>query len=148
MGRVAEPVRILFVDDEIEKVEGVAATLREALGIECVVVTTVSAAIAEIHRAPVDLVVADVFLPLGSDPGAAIGPRARRHREHLEDLGGLVLLDEIDRLDPVPRLLAHTACTEVALLELLGERCEARVPKPAPMEVLLQAVLTVVRSVP
>jgi hypothetical protein len=53
----------------------------------------------------------------------------------------VVLLDELDRVNPAPKILAHTACTDFALLEVLGERVTARVPKPAPVDVLLRAVL-------
>jgi hypothetical protein len=56
-------------------------------------------------------------------------------------LGGLVLLDELDRVEPAPRVLAHTACTDYALLEVLGDRVTAQVPKPAPVDVLLRAVM-------
>ncbi len=138
--------RILFVDDEPANVEVVARTLREALDADVVVADTVVAAVAALYAAPADLVVADVFLPLGEASGGAIGPRARQHAELLDHLGGLMLLDEIDRLDPAPALLVHTACTEPALVELLGERATQRVRKPAPVEVLLDAVLGALRA--
>lgn len=134
-------MRLLFVDDDPENVEGIARTLREALEIEVVVVTTVEAAVFELHRAPVTLVVTDLFIPMGARPQDAMGPRARRYAEQLEHLGGLVLLDEVDRVEPPPIVLAHTACVDPILLELLGERVYARVRKPAPFEVLLEAVL-------
>ncbi|MFN7146628.1 MAG: hypothetical protein ACK4YP_22835, partial [Myxococcota bacterium] len=75
-----------------------------------------------------------------------LGPRARRYAEQVEHLGGLVLLDELDRVDHAPILLAHTACNDPILIELLGERVAARVRKPAPTEVLLNAVLEALRS--
>ena len=139
-------MRVLFVDDEPAMVEGVARTLTDGLGIETRVCTTVDTAVAELHRVPYDLVVADIFMPMGARPRDTIGPRARRHLEHLEDLGGLVLMDELDRLVPAPVLLAHTACTDAPLMELLAARSTRRVRKPAPFEVLLQAVLDVVRG--
>ncbi len=139
-------MRVLFVDDEPSNVEGVARTLREGLDIETCVCTTVESAVAELHRVPYDVVVADVFMPMGDRPRESIGPRARRHLEHLQDLGGLVLMDELDRLDPVPLLLAHTACIDPPLVQLLAARSTPRVRKPAPFEVLLQAVLEAVRG--
>ena len=93
-----------------------------------------------------DLVVTDVFIPVHSVPESQLGPRARRKTEHIEHLGGLVLLDEIDRLTDPPLLLAHTACVDPVLIELLGERVVERVRKPAPTEVLLDAVLRVLRE--
>ncbi|MDP2310532.1 MAG: hypothetical protein Q8P18_31225 [Pseudomonadota bacterium] len=144
-------MRLLFVDDEPENVELVARTLREALGADVQVVTTVEEAVAALHSvahggAPIDLVVTDLFIPLGHEHGGALGPRARRYAETLEHLGGLVLLDELDRVEPAPLLLAHTACTDRILIELLGERVVERVRKPAPTEVLLDAVLRALRS--
>lgn len=137
--------RILLVDDDHHHVEGYARVLREALGAEVVLATNVEEAVAALYRAPVDLVVVDVFLPLGGTPRGSLGPRARRYVEHLDHLGGLVLLDELDRVDPAPRLLAHTACNDPVLLQLLGERVTARVRKPAPFEVLLRAILDALR---
>jgi CheY-like chemotaxis protein len=143
----AHPPRLLFVDDDPEIVERVARTLRDALHAEIRVVTTVEEAVAALHAAPVDLVVTDLFIPLG-DGGVSgpLGPRSRRYAENVAHLGGLVLLDELDRVEPAPILLAHTACTDRILIELLGERVVARVPKPAPMEVLLDAVLRALRE--
>ncbi len=134
-------MRLLFVDDDPEHVERVAAILADALGAEGVVATSVEEAVTALHAAPVDLVVTDIFIPLGARPRAALGPRARRYEETVLHLGGLVLLDEIDRLPHPPRVLAHTACTDFALIEVLGERVAARVPKPAPVDVLLRAAL-------
>lgn len=147
-------MRLLFVDDDPENVQTVADILADALDAEVLVVPTVEDAVAALHgwpgaggaRVPVDLVVADLFIPLGSRPGGALGPRARRYQEQLEHLGGLVLLDELERVDPAPTLLAHTACNDHAVIELLGERVHARVPKPAPTEVLLGAVLEALRA--
>ena len=70
-----------------------------------------------------------------------LGPRARRYEQDLEHLGGLVLLDELQRLTPCPTVLAHTACVDFELLELMKEVVSQRVPKPAPVDVLLRAVL-------
>ena len=38
-------------------------------------------------------------------------------------------------------VLAHTACTDWALVEILGEQVHAQVPKPAPVDVLLRAII-------
>ena len=139
-------MRILFVDDDPENVELVARTLVEALGVEAMVVSNVEEAVTVLHRAPVDIVVTDLFIPLGEGLRDTMGPRARRYAEQLDHLGGLVLLDEIDRIEPAPIILAHTACTDPILLELLGERVAARIRKPAPTEVLLDAVLKAIRE--
>jgi len=134
-------MRLLFVDDDPEHILTVSEVIRDALDIQVDVVTTVEAAVLNLHEHSYDLVITDIFIPLGSAPRQSLGPRARRYAETLQHLGGLVLLDELDRLDKAPRVLAHTACTDFALIEILGEQVYARVPKPAPVDVLLTAVL-------
>ncbi len=139
------------MDDDPENVEGMARVLREAFGSaegDILVSTTVEDAVAALHRPGpgIDIVVVDLFVPMGTSPRGVLGPRARKYAEDIEHLGGLVLLDEIDRLDPPPTVLAHTACTDPILITLLGERVHTRVPKPAPFEVLLNAIMTVVRE--
>lgn len=134
-------MRVLFLDDEPERVDTVRRLVAEVLDAEVVMATTVEQAVEALHASPVDLVVADLFIPLGARPGGALGPRARRYAENLEHLGGLILLDELDRVKPGPALLLHTACTDHVLLSLLEGRAHGRVPKPAPVDVLLRAVL-------
>ena len=134
-------MRILFVDDEPGHVNVVQRTVAEALDAEVVVADSVEAAVRSLHEATFDLVVTDIFIPLGSKPRDTMGPRSRRYEETVQHLGGLVLLDELDRVEPRPKVLAHTACTDMALIEILGDCVSGRVPKPAPVDVLLRAVL-------
>jgi DNA-binding NarL/FixJ family response regulator len=134
-------MRILFVDDEPGHVDVVQRTVAEALDAEVVVADSVEAAVRSLHESTFDLVVTDIFIPLGSKPRDTMGPRSRRYEETVQHLGGLVLLDELDRVDPRPKVLAHTACTDMALIEILGDCVSGRVPKPAPVDVLLRAVL-------
>ncbi len=134
-------MRILFVDDDPQHIELIANTLRQVLGAEVHLAASVEAAVTLLHAQPFDLVITDIFIPLGPSARATLGPRARRYAETVRHLGGLVLLDEIDRVDPAPKVLTHTACTDFALLEVLGDRVTDRVPKPAPADVLLRAVL-------
>ena len=139
-------MRILVVDDEPELLEPSIQLLRVALEADVRVVTSVDEAVQALHDAATDVVIADIFLPLGERPRELLGPRARRYAENLVHLGGLVLLDEIDRVEPAPKVLAYTACTDFALLEVLGDRVTARIPKPCPADVLLQAVMDAVRA--
>ena len=138
-------MRILFVDDEREHVETVSKVIEEALDADVQIVHTVRDAVAELHRSPCDLVVMDIFIPMGQAAVDILGPRARRYEQDLEHLGGLVLLDELQRLGVRPTVLAHTACTDFELLELMKEVVEDRVPKPAPVDVLLRSVLQALR---
>ena len=134
-------MRILFVDDDPQHVDVVQRTVAEALDAEVLVVSTVEDAVVALHTHTFELVVTDIFIPLGSSPRDAMGPRSRRYEDTVQHLGGLVLLDELDRVEPTPKVLAHTACTDMALIEILGDCVHARVPKPAPVDVLLRAVI-------
>lgn len=136
-------MRILFVDDEPENVSFVSGLLRDTLGAEVSVAESVDDAIGQLHahtRTPISLVVMDVFVPVG-ETRFIQGPRARRAVEGIEHLGGLVLLDEIERLEHPPKVLVHTACNDYALVELLQEHGAWRVPKPASPDVLIRAVM-------
>lgn len=132
--------RVLFVDDEPENVASVCQILAES-EIEIDQVTTVKEAVEALQNHVYNVVVTDIFIPMGSMPEQIMGPRARRYSDNLRHLGGLALLDEIERMDTPPTVLAHTACTDYALIEILGEHVSERVPKPAPVDSLLQAVM-------
>jgi len=134
-------MRILIVDDDPQHVRALAQLLRAALDAHVDLVDSVADAVEHLHTYTYDVVVTDIFIPLGDAPRDKLGPRARRYAEGLRHLGGLVLLDELDRVQPAPKVLAHTACTDFELIEVMGERVDARVPKPAAAEVLLRAVI-------
>lgn len=136
-------MRILLVDDEPAHASMVTGMLRTVLDAECVVVSSVEDAVHALHDGAWQLVITDVFIPLGDSPRDAIGPRARRIAQGEAHLGGLALLDEVERLDDPPLVLAHTACTEAALFDALDDRVAGRVHKPASADQMLVAVLEV-----
>ena len=137
---------ILFVDDEPENVALSVGILKDALGIPVVSVGTVEEAVALLHDRPWKVVVMDLFIPLGHHPRRVLGPRARRYQEHVDHLGGLVLLEEIDRLENRPKVVSHTACTDHVLHDVFGDRVLRQIPKPAPLDTLLQVLMEVVRE--
>lgn len=139
-------VRVLFVDDDPENVASCASALGGAGAAEVRCVATVEEAVAALHAESVDILVMDLFIPLGPAPRAVLGPRARKYQENLGDLGGLVLLDELERVPSPPHTLLHTACRDHVILELTRDRVAGRVRKPAPAEVLLDAVLAAIRE--
>lgn len=132
-------MRFLFVDDEPDNVHHISRILREALDAEIDLALTVQEALGRLEAKHYDLVLCDVFIPLG-EIKHLVGGRARLPKGQ-EHLGGLVLLDEVDRMMQPPKLLVHTACNEHAMVSLLKEHGHNRVPKPAPVDVLLRAVL-------
>jgi len=134
---------LLFVDDEPENVRLAAEILEESLELPVRVVDSVEEAVVALLDEEWKAVVMDLFIPLGDHPDRVLGPRAKRFQDKVEHLGGLVLLEEIDRLDPQrrPLVVSHTACTDHVLLELFGDRVARRIPKPAPLDTLLQNLM-------
>lgn len=139
-------MRVLFVDDDPENVEFCVRALQSAGAAEARNVHSVEEAVAALHAEDVDILVMDLFIPLGHTPRAVLGPRARKYQENLSDLGGLVLLDELERVRRPPTTLLHTACRDHVILDLTRERVARRVRKPAPADVLLDAVLEAIRE--
>ena len=136
---------LLFVDDEVENVALVAEILGEALEETVMVVPTVEEAVELLLERDWGVVIMDLFIPLGDHPQRILGPRATRYQEQVEHLGGLVLLEEIERLSNPPIVISHTACTDHVLLELFGETVVRRIPKPSPMDTVLANIMDVVR---
>ena len=134
---------ILFVDDDPENVELAAEILGEALNTDVRIAESVEDAVELLHNQEWDAVVMDLFIPLGDHPHRVLGPRARKYQEHVEHLGGLVLLEELERLPKLPIVVSHTACTDHVLLELFGNVVARRIPKPAPLDTLLQNLMEV-----
>ncbi|MEQ1570820.1 MAG: hypothetical protein ABMA64_34645 [Myxococcota bacterium] len=134
---------ILFVDDEPENVALTADILSDALSAEVVVAGTVERAVELLQERRWTLVVMDLFIPLGDHPQRVLGPRARRYQEHVEHLGGLVLLEEIERMKDPPLVVSHTACTDSVLHDLFGDRVARQIPKPVPVDTLLHGLLDV-----
>ncbi len=135
---------ILFVDDEPENVSLAVSILRDSLLAPVMAVETVEQAVRELHARKWAMVVMDLFIPLGDHPQRVLGARAFKYQEHVEHLGGLVLLEEIERLPaPRPIVVSHTACTDHVLLELFGEVVARRIPKPVPLDTLLQNLFEV-----
>jgi CheY-like chemotaxis protein len=139
---------ILFVDDDRENVAVCAEILAETSGRPVEVVETVEDAMERLHHGTWSLVVMDLFIPLGEHPHRMLGRAARRFQEHVDHLGGLVLLEEIEKLPRRPVVLSHTACTDHVLLALFGDRVAGRIPKPAPLDTVLHDVLEAVRALP
>ena len=137
-------MNILFVDDEPDNIQAVQHILTEALDVHIHISTTVSDAFEQLETTTFALVVTDIFIPTGKRFQHFVGPRARKYEENLRHLGGLALLDHMEKMNPPPPILAHTACTDFALLEVLGDHVVGKVPKPAPVDVLLTAIRDII----
>lgn len=137
---------VLFVDDDPENVEVCVEILSETLGRPVVMAPSVEDAVDKLHHGAWSLVVMDLFIPLGDHPHRMLGRGARRFQEHVDHLGGLVLLEEIAKMSPRPMVVSHTACTDHVLLELFGDRVARRIPKPVPLDTLLHDVLEALKE--
>jgi len=137
---------ILFVDDELDNVQIATEILKEAFEEPVESVNSVELAVERLLEHPWRALVMDLFIPLGDHPRRILGPRSRRYQDQVEHLGGLVLLEEVERLSYQPLVIAHTACTDHVLLELFGDRVVRRIPKPAPLDTLLHNLLEVLRE--
>ena len=137
---------ILFVDDELENVQIATEILRDALDEPVESVTSVELAVERLLERPWRALVMDLFIPLGDHPRRVLGPRSRRYQDQVDHLGGLVLLEEVERLPYSPLVISHTACTDHGLLELFRDRVVRRIPKPAPLDTLLFNLLEVLRE--
>lgn len=134
-------LKVLFLDDDLEQVQACSEAIAAAGAAEVLVVRTVAEAVGALHATRIDLLVMDLFIPLGDAPRNTLGPRARKYAENVDHLGGLVLLDELERVPAPPMTLLHTACREPIVLELARDRIHTRVRKPASADVLIRAVL-------
>jgi CheY-like chemotaxis protein len=135
------PTGLLFVDDEPQNISILVEILSDSLDEPVLAVGSVEAAVEALHARHWRGVVMDVFIPLGDHPNRVLGPRATSMQDDVDHLGGLILLEEIDRLHPRPVVMAHTACTDHALLEIFGDRVVHRIPKPAPLDTVLRDVM-------
>ena len=133
--------KILFVDDEPHNLEIAIEILTEVIP-NCTIqiVHTAHDCIESLIATPVDLLIIDIFLPLGRDLKDFLGPRTKEYEEHLRHLGGLAILDYVDTLQVRPKVLTHTACTDYELLSILGDVVHDRIPKPAALEIMLEFV--------
>lgn len=133
--------KLLFVDDEPEHLTFAIEILAEVLPDSQIIITeTVDDTIKQLTSIEFDLVVMDIFIPMGKNLRQTLGPRGKKYEENLRHLGGLAILDFVERMTNKPKILAHTACTDYALIEILGDIVVDRIPKPAAVDVLLTEV--------
>ena len=133
-------MRLLIVDDEPHNLDMICRVLKEALEADLTIAKTVTEALLALEKQEFDLIITDIFIPMGVNFREHIGPRARKYEENMKHLGGLALLDSIEKMSHPPKILAHTACTDFALLEVLGEHVVGRIPKPAPIDIFMKEI--------
>jgi CheY-like chemotaxis protein len=141
--------KILFIDDEPQNFSFVHDICKEMPNLEIFSAENVCRALEIIEEQDnLDVVVTDIFIPTGGDLRQIIGPRARKYEENLRHLGGLIILDALELLNPIPVIITHTACTDFELLEVLGQHVTLRLPKPCSSDILLDGILQFVQEEP
>ena len=133
--------QLLFIDDEPYHLALAIEILEEAIpNCDIVVTETAHQSIQWLSEHTPDLIVMDIFLPLGSKIAESLGPRTKEYQDNMRHLGGIAVLDFLDKRPNPPKVLTHTACTDFELLEILGDIVHDRIPKPASLEVLLEVI--------
>jgi len=133
--------KLLFVDDEPDNLEWAINILSSSLPNASIDITeTVEDAIQLLSDKQYDLMVMDIFIPMGITANQTLGPRARKYQENMRHLGGLAILDFVERMHTKPRILSHTACTDFALIEILGDIVYDRIPKPTAVDLFISQI--------
>tara|TARA_B100001094_G_scaffold72614_1_gene68894 strand:+ start:9299 stop:9598 length:300 start_codon:yes stop_codon:yes gene_type:complete len=88
-----------------------------------------------------DLVVLDVFIPIGEGAEDTLGNRAKMYEGEYQHLGGLELIDFLNKMEDKPKVLMHTACFDYDIISMFSEVVDDRIPKPASIDVFIKAVI-------
>ena len=133
--------QLLFIDDEPHHLSMLMDILPEIIP-DCSTHITENAktSIEWLSSNHPTLIIMDIFLPLGTKTPDRLGTRSHQFEENLRHLGGLAILDFIEKMTPRPMVLTHTACTDFSLLEILGDVVHERIPKPASFEMMLEII--------
>lgn len=132
---------ILFIDDSPERYN-VAFSILQATNdnMNIYLASNVKSSIRLLCDVEFDLVIMDIFMPLGEDADELIGRRADIYVENLQHMGSLELLDFLRRMEIKPIILMHTACFDHDVISVFNEIIDDRLPKPAPVEVFIKSI--------
>ena len=108
--------QILFIDDEPYNLSMVVELLPGIIP-DCTVHITenASTSIEWLTNNQPDIIIMDIFLPLGANPQHRLGSRAHQFEENIRHLGGLAILDYVEKMTSRPLVFTHTACTDFSL---------------------------------
>ena len=132
---------ILFIDDSPERYN-VAFSILQATNdnMNIYLSSNVRSAIRLLCDVHFDLVILDVFIPIGDGAEDTIGSRAKMYEGEHQHLGGLELVDFLSKMENKPQVLMHTACFDYNIISLFSEIVDDRIPKPAPIDVFIKSI--------
>ena len=134
---------ILFIDDSPEKYN-VAFSILQATqdNINIYLSSNVRSTIRLMCDVEFDLVILDVFIPIGQGAEDTLGTRAKMYEGEYQHLGGLELIDFFNKMEDKPNVLMHTACFDYDIISMFSEIVSDRIPKPASIDVFIKAVVS------
>ena len=132
---------ILFIDDSPERYN-VAFSILQATNnnMNIYLSSNVRSTIRLLCDVHFDLVILDVFIPIGNGAEDTIGSRAKMYEGEHQHLGGLELVDFLSKMENKPQVLMHTACFDYNIISLFSEIVDDRIPKPAPIDVFIKSI--------
>jgi|TARA_R110002012_G_C11252242_1_gene566888 CheY-like chemotaxis protein len=132
---------ILFIDDSPE-IYNVAFSVLQSThdNLNIYLSSNVRSTIRLLCDIEFDLVIMDVFIPIGENAEDTLGTRAKMYEGEYQHLGGLELLDFFSRMDNKPKILLHTACFDYNVISLFTEFVDDRLRKPASIDVFIDSV--------
>ncbi len=133
---------ILFIDDSPERYN-VAFSILQATqdNMNIYLSSNVRSTIRLMCDVEFDLVVLDVFIPIGEGAEDTLGNRAKMYEGEYQHLGGLELIDFLNKMEDKPKVLMHTACFDYDIISMFSEVVDDRIPKPASIDVFIKAVI-------
>ena len=133
---------ILFIDDTPEKYNtsfGILQATQDNINIY--LSSNVRSTIRLMCDVKFDLIIMDVFIPIGEGAEDTLGNRARIYEGEYQHLGALELIDFLNKMENKPTVLLHTACFDYDIVSMFSEVVDDRIPKPASADVLIKAVI-------
>ena len=133
---------ILFIDDSPEMYNIAFSVLQSTFGnINIYLSSSVRSTVRLLCDIEFDIVIMDVFIPIGDGAEDTLGSRAKIYEGEYQHLGGLELVDFLQKMKKKPTVLLHTACYDYNIVSLFSEVVDDRIRKPAPLEVFIDAVM-------
>ena len=133
---------ILFIDDSPE-IYNVAFSILQATqnDMNVYLSSNVRSTIRLLCDVKFDLIILDVYIPIGEGAEDTLGGRAKMYEGEFQHLGGLELIDFLDKMENRPKVLMHTACFDYDIISMFNPIVDDRIPKPASIDVFINTIV-------